>query len=367
MIAAFSDRAGAPLTVRAYKDLVESGRWSYARFIAEFDRKLDRSGVTQAFSSRKGCGCAQAGKNNLLRRVRGRVAAAKHVRFPGRAQAASALRRLPQPLTSKSVTSGTASTSHRDDIDGLRALAVLMVVAYHVAPNVVPGGFVGVDIFFVICGYLISGNILKDPQPRQVLLPRILVASLPAHHSRPVDCALWCLAARLVHAASGGIPRARKTHRRRSHVHVECSVVARVRIFRRGRRLEAAAASLVIGDRGTVLYRLAGDSCGRLEAGTPRSLVATLALLLGSFALNIGNTQTPPATFYLLPTRFWELLLGAALVQAESRSRIHTFFPRPDLAAWCAAGLIVGAAHFSTAIGYIRDGRDWCRRSVPCF
>ncbi|MEM6467638.1 MAG: acyltransferase, partial [Pseudomonadota bacterium] len=51
---------------------------------------------------------------------------------------------------------------YRQDIDGLRALAVSLVVIFHTNEALIPGGFIGVDIFFVISGYLITGLILRD-------------------------------------------------------------------------------------------------------------------------------------------------------------------------------------------------------------
>ena len=51
---------------------------------------------------------------------------------------------------------------YRPDLDGLRAVAVLSAVAFHAFPNLVKGGFIGVEIFFVISGYLISTIIFEN-------------------------------------------------------------------------------------------------------------------------------------------------------------------------------------------------------------
>jgi peptidoglycan/LPS O-acetylase OafA/YrhL len=51
---------------------------------------------------------------------------------------------------------------YRPDIDGLRAVAVIMVIACHAFPGLLPGGFTGVDVFFVISGYLITGLVLAE-------------------------------------------------------------------------------------------------------------------------------------------------------------------------------------------------------------
>jgi peptidoglycan/LPS O-acetylase OafA/YrhL len=63
-------------------------------------------------------------------------------------------------------------TGYRPDIDGLRAVAVLLVVGYHAFPNVVAGGYVGVDIFFVISGFLITTLLVQDLQRKELSFSR---------------------------------------------------------------------------------------------------------------------------------------------------------------------------------------------------
>src|SRR5215468_3398437 len=69
---------------------------------------------------------------------------------------------LAVPATSrKTVEGGKAERDFRPDIQGLRAIAVAMVVVYHLYPSLLPGGFVGVDVFFVISGFLITGHLWR--------------------------------------------------------------------------------------------------------------------------------------------------------------------------------------------------------------
>ncbi|OEI68713.1 acyltransferase family protein [Curtobacterium sp. ER1/6] len=69
-----------------------------------------------------------------------------------------------QAPTSPSSRPGTDAAAHatRWDVQGLRAFAVLSVVLYHLWPARLPGGFVGVDVFFVISGFLITGHLLRE-------------------------------------------------------------------------------------------------------------------------------------------------------------------------------------------------------------
>ena len=67
---------------------------------------------------------------------------------------------LQRPAAALAVT--PHGTPYRGEIDGLRAIAVVSVVLFHLGVARVGGGFVGVDVFFVISGFLITGNLLAD-------------------------------------------------------------------------------------------------------------------------------------------------------------------------------------------------------------
>ena len=160
-----------------------------------------------------------------------------------------------------------ADRRYRPDIDGLRALAVGVVLIFHAFPARLPGGFVGVDVFFVISGYLISGIIL-DARAEG----RFSFANFYARRIRRIFPALGAVLAAVLIAGwfllyADDYARLGRHVAARRGVRVQLRVLAGSELFRRGRRPEAAAASVVARRRRTVLPGVAAAARRSRRAG----------------------------------------------------------------------------------------------------
>lgn len=78
---------------------------------------------------------------------------------------------------------------YRPDIDGLRAIAVILVVLFHASPKKYPSGFIGVDIFFVISGYLITSIMLKDLSLNRFTIKEFYIYQVAEIDFNPKRCA----------------------------------------------------------------------------------------------------------------------------------------------------------------------------------
>lgn len=203
--------------------------------------------------------------------------------------------------------------AYRPDIDGLRALAVLSVVLFHAFPAHLPGGFVGVDVFFIISGFLIGSILIKGMQQGTF--------SFADFYARRVRRIFPALAVVLVAVLAFGwfalFPDEFKKLGR--HAFGGTAFISNIFLWREVGYFDTAAEtkpllhlwSLGIEEQFYIFWPLLLALAWRL-----RWNMLALAVLLGaaSFALNIWGVQRyPSATFYSPASRVWELLMGASL------------------------------------------------------
>ena len=204
---------------------------------------------------------------------------------------------------------------YRADIDGLRALAVIAVILFHTFPNILPGGFIGVDVFFVISGYLITQITLVDLDSgkfsaayfyaRRVrrIFPALITVLIITfafgwHYFLPLE--LTSLGKNLLASALFS---------------ANLVLLSEVGYFDVAAHLKPLLHlwSLGIEEQFYLFWPL-------MLWAVPRKflLLATVLIVAVSFILNVAMiAHSPSETFYLPFTRAWELLAGATLAQAS--------------------------------------------------
>ena len=203
---------------------------------------------------------------------------------------------------------------YRSDIDGLRALAVIPVVAFHAGLPGLAGGFVGVDIFFVISGYLICGMIAADIERGRFSLPRFykrrvmrifpalfgmfLVASvLSYHYLLPVELTDYSKSMLFAALSVSNIYFSQTT----GYFDAPAETKPLLHTW-----------SLGVEEQFYVicpLLMLLAYRFFKSHVATALTVCAALSYI----GLLLIQTRNPTFAFYLTPFRAWELLLGALL------------------------------------------------------
>lgn len=213
------------------------------------------------------------------------------------------------------------------DINGLRAIAVIAVVLFHFSLEGFQGGFVGVDVFFVISGYLMTAIVMSRMQGGHLSVWRFY-----GDRVRRIVPALLLLC--LVLLAVGWFVLLPSDYKRLGkQVAGSLSFVSNILFWREAGYFDAASHSkwllhtwsLSVEWQFYLAYPLLLVVLRRM-LGPARIRWALAAMALVSFALSVHDaTRTPSAAFYLLPTRAWEMLLGGLVLlfplRANSRMR----------------------------------------------
>jgi len=208
---------------------------------------------------------------------------------------------------------------YRPDIDGLRAVAILSVLAFHAWPSAVRSGFVGVDIFFVISGYLITGIIAGNLDSGSF--------SIRGFYSRRIrrifPALILVLTATLLLGALVLFPG--EYGQLGWHTIMAGLFSSNLQLWSETGYFDPAAEvkpllhlwSLGIEEQFYLFWPLLLLAVTRWKSSRAWLVVA---LALASFAFYMGIYPTHgSAAFYLPFTRFWELLIGAFLALAPSR------------------------------------------------
>lgn len=218
-----------------------------------------------------------------------------------------------QGVSRETGVSRLAHLQYRPDVDGLRAIAVIFVVIYHAFPGKIPGGFVGVDIFFVVSGYLISSIIFSNLEADRF--------SIIAFYSRRIRRIFPALI--LVMSASlvfGWFTLFADEYRQLAkHVAGGATFVSNFVFYKESGYFDNSSHSkpmlhlwsLAIEEQFYIFWPLLLSFVWKRKWNFLR-ITAVIAVL--SFAVNIYQVGRFPSAAYYWPfSRFWELMIGGIL------------------------------------------------------
>jgi peptidoglycan/LPS O-acetylase OafA/YrhL len=221
---------------------------------------------------------------------------------------------LPLLSLGRGINARGLCVEHRADIDGLRGVAVSSVVLYHFGTGLVSGGFAGVDIFFVISGFVISRSLLADLEADRFSIGQFYVRRI--RRIFPAFAALIVvsfMAAVVILLPSDLVDYGRSV--------VSTNLFVSNIYFWKSSGYFAASAqttpllhtwSLAVEEQFYVFAPLLLALIYRF--GGKRWIIWLAPPMLLSFAASVAAVFVgPTAGFFLLPTRAWELLLGAII------------------------------------------------------
>src|SRR5262249_11722104 len=219
--------------------------------------------------------------------------------------------------------------AYRPDIDGLRAVAVLSVVGFHAVPSAVPGGFTGVDIFFVISGFLISSIIFGGLQNNAFDFLMFYVRRMKRIFPALIVVLLASFTLGWFYLFTDEYKQLGK------HIAGGAGFISNFMLLNEAGYFDQAAEtkpllhlwSLGIEEQFYLAWPILLWTVWRLRLNV---LAFIIAVALISFAFNIAaSASEPAAAFYSPHTRFWELLAGSLLAWgAVSRGAAQDVFPQ---------------------------------------
>jgi peptidoglycan/LPS O-acetylase OafA/YrhL len=207
----------------------------------------------------------------------------------------------------------SSHNSYRPDIDGLRAFAVMCVVVYHAFPSLLPGGFIGVDIFFVISGFLITGIILREQHASEFSIRHFYSKRVRRIFPALLTVLVFCLIVGWIALTFDEYKQLSK------HTGASALFINNFILWRESGYFDNPAEtkpllhmwSLAVEEQFYVFWPILLVLFKRYFHSLT---IATGVLILASFSYALWIIQiNPVAAFYSPLSRFWELLVGGLL------------------------------------------------------